>query len=104
MNIDLENAGVGGDRQADEAGIDSAEGSPRHDRPTERNGRSLDDAQQIDRMFHVLDRRQEHEDVALACLDAKRGAGQALRLDLLGLGAPASGGRLLIRQRGVLLE
>ncbi len=87
MNVDLENAGIGSDCQANKARVDRREVTLDHDRPTERGRRLFDDTKESDGVFHVLDRRHEHEEVAVARFDAERAARQLLRFDLLGSGA-----------------
>jgi hypothetical protein len=83
VDVDLDDAGVGGDDEPDQAGVHGREVALEDDGQAELGGAGLDDREQVNRVLEVLHRREEHPDVPVSGLDAQGGERHLLRLLVL---------------------
>ena len=101
LDIDLEDARVGGDEELDQPGVEGWEVTLEDDGPPELDSGVLDYPDQLDELLETFDGGQENEQAALPRLDTQRPPRHVLGFDLVDLAASAG---LPTSQRGQVVE
>src|SRR5262249_28351413 len=98
VDVDLDDAGIGGDAELLEAGVTGGRVAFRDRLPAPLPGDALDDGDQLEIVLELADRGQEDMEDAASGLEANRGADQRRVRPTLRLARPSGTVLLVVRR------